>query len=458
MRFNGRSQLGLAVLAALGIVVPVACATESDSSFETAPEGSTSTDTGHGTGGLDDPGCEGPLGPPQDPSSLPTCCAEGAPEDVTAVAGAHCVADVPDIVSSALAPCDSGGFCVPDPFIKSGGVFTPKACDAFDGSAGVCLSGCIPQVANVAGILEQDVCDTGERCAPCVFSGSPTGACDIKFTCESSLGGTGGGPAACDDPTTCEYDCPTPALDPSVLPPCPNLCGGHCVPNAQVPDPSFLSQLEACDASSVCVPDTFIVKAGKLTPPTCKSVGGFEGRCLSTCLPAVSEQAAQLPKDTCGDGELCTPCYDPLTGDDTGACKVSCDKGPAGPAQTFQKCCPDGKGLCVPAGSIPPDQQDKLGNDTCPQDAGAQLCVPDPFLEAQQSGQPFFPQSCETSFWLQFLFGSEYASGACLPECIPEVADAPFVTQGECPDAWKCVPCQTPPFGGDSGACGPQGG
>src|SRR6185295_6433086 len=212
--------------------------------------------------------------------------------------------------------------------------FTPKACSAFDGSAGVCLSACIPEVAKVASILTQDVCEANERCAPCVFSGSPTGACDIKGECVGSSTGSsgqGGGAPACDDPNTCVYDCPTPAIDPSILPACTTCGDGHCVPNAQIPDASLLSQLGKCDDTSSCVPDVFIETNGKFVAPTCKSVSGVEGRCLSRCLPEVASQAAQLPQDICADTEACVPCYDPLEGTDTGACKISCDTGPAGP-------------------------------------------------------------------------------------------------------------------------------
>jgi hypothetical protein len=207
------------------------------------------------------------------------------------------------------------------------------------------------------------------------------------------------------------------------------------------------------------VPEEFISKNGKFIPETCKSIGGFEGRCLSTCLPQIAEQAAQLPVDICDAAtQVCAPCYDPFTGEPTGACSQSCDTGPAGPAQKFAKCCGDLQGTCIPGGNIPADQKEQLGQDVCPQDSGEMVCVPDPILNAQQSGVPFYPQACETSFWLQFLLGSQYSEGGCLPECIPKVADAPLVDQGDCPDAWKCVPCTDPQTGQPSGACEPQGG
>ena len=440
----------LVLLSTVGLAFPLACAQSGDA--ETT-EGSAASghpgDSASGAG-AGDPGCVGPLGAPVDPETLTACCPD--------FGGAHCVEKVPADLEAHVGTCDGGGYCVPDPFISTGGVFTPKACKAFDGSAGVCLSACIPEIGKVATVLSQDVCDASERCAPCDFGGKPTGACDIKGECEGQgSSGTGGAAPSCDDPATCLNECPP--IDPSGLglTACTTCGGAHCVPTAQVPDPMLLAELAKCDDTSVCVPDDLIATSGKFIPATCKSVSGVEGRCLSKCLPQVADQAAQLPQDTCPETHACVPCYDPLSGMDTGACKISCDPGPAGPPQTFAKCCKDMMGTCIPAASVPPEQQAELGPDSCPQDQGAAVCVPDPFLEAQQSGMPFVPETCETSFFLQFLFGDEYKDGACLPECIPQIASAPFLEQDVCPDNWKCAPCKDPQTGQSSGACDPQG-
>jgi hypothetical protein len=446
------------VLSILGLAASVMAACAEDNGAggplsSGAGAGGSQGSSGSGATDVGAPDCEGPLGPPRDPAGLPECCPEHGE--------AHCV-EVPADFQSLVSPCESGGHCVPDDFISTGGVFTPVPCAAFDGSQGVCLSACIPQIAEVASILEQDVCKASERCAPCVFGGKDTGACDIVGSCEDGGSASSSGDApACDDPATCEYDCATPALDPSALPACPDCGGGHCVPTAQIPDPSLLDQLAACDASSVCVPDDIIVTNGKLVPSTCKSVAGSEGRCLSSCLPAVSGQLAQLPQDVCPDTHKCVPCYDPQSGEDTGACRVSCDTGPTGPPQTFAKCCNNDEGVdegtCIPSSLVPADQADQLGEDSCPQDSGAALCVPDVFLQAQTSGMPYLPATCDTGFWIQSFFGDEFSQGACLPECIPEVDDTPFLVQDDCPEAWKCVPCQNPQTGESSGACDPKG-
>jgi hypothetical protein len=388
-----------------------------------------------------DPECEGPLGEPQDPSTLPACCPD--------YGGAHCLLDVPDELKAQAAPCDGGGYCVPDEFIATGGVFTPATCTSIQAAPGVCLSACIPQVAEYVDLLPQDVCKTSERCVPCVspLDGMSTGACDLGFECPQGSGGAGGGqggsggaPPPCDDPATCVWDCPMPALDPSSLPSCPSGCAGHCVANALVP-PEQASQLGSCDASTLCVPDELITTAGKFIADTCASVAGFEGRCLSTCIPEVAGQAAELPQSTCTGGEVCVPCYDPFDGTDTGACTLSCDPGPQDPPQTFPECC-QGWGTCVPTQSVPADQVDKFAQESC---AATLTCVPETFLDG--SYQPVF---CEPSFLIWLLTGQDV--GACLPQCMPDVASAPLVDQDVCPDYHLCIPCFDQ--GGQStGAC-----
>ena len=383
-------------------------------------------DSGSGASSSDSSGagqdCEGPLGAPQDPESLPACCAE--------VGGAHCVDSVPEDLQSFAAACDGGGYCVPDEFISTGGVYTPPSCTSVQGSAGVCLSACIPKVAEVAAILPQDSCAAHEKCVPCVspIDGTETGACKLGFSCDAS--GTGAGPA-CDDPSTCVYDCATPAIDLDTLDPCPDGCGGHCLEEGLVPEEQK-SQLGPCDDGKLCVPDDLLEMGGKLIPETCESIAGFEGRCLSDCLPEVAGQAAMLPKSSCVTGQLCVPCYDPIDGSATGACSLSCDAGPKEPAQTLPECC-NGVGTCVPTASLPPDQASSFGQDACPAAQGLS-CVPDVLLSG-----PYVPIQCKPSN-LIFLFTGQQV-GACMKKCMPSVASAPYVEQGACASDELCIPC-----------------
>lgn len=263
--------------------------------------------------------------------------------------------------------------------------------------------------------------------------------------------------ASCDDPSTCEYDLETtcggqPVIDPASLPNCPeSVCasGGHCVPSGLVPADQK-GDLAECAGDALCVPDRLIERGGLATAPSCAAFGGGEGRCLSTCLPAVAYKAALLSRDVCAADELCVPCFDPFDGTDTGACAISCDSGPTQPAKTLPSCCSDkGGGTCVPS-TFAGEGADKLDEEEC-EGLGAlgSVCVPSQILDAHLVGVPFNPVECETGAFIQSLgLGSE---GGCLPECIP-IVDALPVSQSNCSDGFKCVPCVD--LDGDgTGAC-----
>jgi len=281
-------------------------------------------------------------------------------------------------------------------------------------------------------------------------TGTDTGGDDFSSsTSSSSTSGQSSSSSSSSSGEECPYEGPPP-IDVSTLPPCPDcdIGGAHCVPTGLVP-PEFLDQLDNCDPDTKCVPDKFIETTGLFIPKSCNSVAGVEGRCLSPCIPQVAEQVAMLPQDICEPHEVCTPCYDPTTGEDTTACTLSCDPGPVNPPELLPKCC-DGAGTCVPpelVDNVKPGQSEQLGEDSCPQSAGALICAPDIFVNDPN----WKPQSCQTSL-ISGFFGDAYKPGACLPDCIPAV-DLFLILKDGCPDGMKCAPCLMPPFGSPSGAC-----
>ena len=377
-----------------------------------------------------------PSMPGQDPAYLEPCCLEFG-------GGAHCVPDglVPAETRDLVGACEGPGLCIPDKFIEAGGALQAKPCDSINGT-GRCMSICVPQVQEFINILGQDVCDDGELCAPCIdpMTDELTGACELAKGC--------GGPDDEDPiPAPCPYEGPA-LLDPSQFPSCPSCTAGgaRCLPNELVP-PDQSDRLAPCDADSKCVPDEFIASLGKHVPARCNSLADAEGRCLSRCLPDVAIEADRLPQSTCPAHQLCVPCFDPLSGEDTQACSQSCDEGPENPPYVFPPCC-SGRGTCVPPESISAQGEDpsQLGQDVCPP-SPALLCVPDVMLEGDYKAQ-----SCTTGFFLTFMFGDEYGPGACMPDCIPAV-DSFMLGQGECSDGMKCAPCLDPLAGAPSGAC-----
>src|SRR5262245_19983536 len=108
--------------------------------------------------------CQGPLGKP-----VPRAELSGMTAYCQAQLGkAQCLAAVPDDIKPMLGGCDTGGYCIPDSFLVTGGSEPPATCTAFGGQ-GVCLSRCIPQVEENAAALRKDTC-TGadELCVPCI--------------------------------------------------------------------------------------------------------------------------------------------------------------------------------------------------------------------------------------------------------------------------------------------------
>ena len=287
----------------------------------------------------------------------------------------------------------------------------------------------------------------------------------------SSNGGAGG--ACVEDPNTCAAEC----LDTSLLDlfqPCPSdVCGqpSRCV------DPSIAgisdeqsALLADCPDGSKCVPEEFILTFNKFDLVNCSSVNGFEGRCLSECLPPVAEQAGFLPVDICQAGERCTPCFDPFTGEPTGACGLSCDEPPLTPPEdnAFKACCQNkAGGHCLPAALVGSASADILDTAECEGmgEAGT-VCVPDVVYE-QVSTQGFFiGAQCEVDQLIVFTGTSN--EGACLPRCIPEVdqqskmiemeaegSPFPIDLQSNCPNGFSCLPCINQAM--STGACDPQG-
>lgn len=294
--------------------------------------------------------------------------------------------------------------------------------------------------------------------AACGIEGPPDGPADDgaggyddgSFT-EDDGGLDSSGSGHTDDSSssggTTEPECPhegPPLLDVTTLPECPSCAGGaHCLPGSLVP-PESQGQLASCDADSLCVPDMFIETGGEFIPPTCESLLGAEGRCLSVCLPSVAEQAGSLPQATCQANEVCVPCYDPQDGTDTDACWQGCDPGPSEPPVQLPECC-DGLGKCVPSAAVPPDKVDKLPQDTCPEDVDQLVCAPNVYIDDPN----YKAATCQT----EGLFGIGGGPGGCVPGCLVSGFEDLLTKQGSCQDGWKCAPCTNPLTMASTGAC-----
>ncbi len=411
----------------------------------------TTTATGAtdgGGGGDSGSHCSPPIGG-MDAGQFPSgCCSKGP---------AACVptSNVPPSLQSAFSTC-TDGLCVPDEIIAAGSSYVATSCMSSLG-AGVCLSGCIPEIGNSPdfSLLSQGSCITGDVCVPCInpLTSMPTGACSLKVTlCGSDAGSPSDAGDAASGPT-CPYTGP-PLVDPSSFPQCmPSCNGAHCVPAALVPA-SDASQLATCTASGgaagYCAPDSLVESGGQGVPPTCTSIAGAEGRCLSTCLPAVAAEAFLLPTAGCSANEACVPCYNPTSADPrmpTGACSLACDM-PADPPtilscpytgpqiidpSIFGPCMPScGGAHCVPSSLVAAAEQSQLATCTTSQ-GGDGYCAPDSITE--YAGEAV-PPTCKS------VAGVE---GRCLSTCLPAIAaEADILPQSTCASGEVCAPCYNP--------------
>ncbi len=227
----------------------------------------------------------------------------------------------------------------------------------------------------------------------------------------------------------CEpYDPPEQDMTPPA-----SCCGGvgTCVPSEYVPT-TLASQLdgEECGEALVCAPNTALFIPDAL-PGSCRAPGDLEGRCLSICLPAVAAQADRLDQRGCDRDERCVPCYDPLTGADTNACRVSGDE-PREKARTYQRCCgaQDAElGTCVPLQLLTSAQIDSLPVESCRQPGTR--CVPSGLLDGSDG-----PEGCT----VRGLLG-ERSQGACMAECFLPLAARLLSAANGCEGGERCIAC-----------------
>jgi hypothetical protein len=374
----------------------------------------------------------GPALTPEDPNKFPKCaCAKGGK--------ARCIPKdkVPSNVSAQLDTCTEGGagVCVPDALVKSGGAAPPTCKSAF--GEGRCMSMCVPEVSKNATLLnrgEGDTCAEDERCVPCknpLKNNEPTGVCEIGKPVTQCAGKAAdqkpSGPAA---PLACPYTGPA-IVDVKTFPACGD--GARCVPENLVPA-NAAALLKKC-SGGVCAPEKSIAAGGQYLPKTCKSIANAEGRCVNVNIPAVEAQKASLPQDNCDANERCTPCFSPLDGKETGACKtVTCDS-PKQPAVQFKTCC-QGKGTggkCVPKTMVPAAQQSKLRDDEDACEKGTELCAPNENLDPANK-----PAQCTAST----LFTGQY-SGVCVSDCVDfSFIESIGTSRGNCPKSFTCAPCE----------------
>ena len=240
----------------------------------------------------------------------------------------------------------------------------------------------------------------------------------------------------------------------------------HCVSSAGIPD-DLDPLLGRCgeDGMGVCLPDSFLTARAGFEVPSCTSVGGLPGACLSVCLAGVEENRNILPQDVCNSNERCIPCVNPIDGQDTGICgPIDCsllnEEDPnsnAGEESTAGEtnndmggsnveemagmqgsgplgappCC-DMQGSCLSPNIVPEEALEVLGE--CQSSNGEQLmCVPNVMIDLSWT-----PEPC-----MGYIFIFNPYNGVCLPECLEIPLEWTF-DERPCPENFVCAPCRDP--------------
>jgi hypothetical protein len=202
--------------------------------------------------------------------------------------------------------------------------------------------------------------------------------------------------------------CRPSAVEEPPIAPVATCCGGAgtCIVGGVAP-----AELEAqfdgasCSGALLCAPNDWLFDP-YAAPVACRAPGDLEGRCLSTCLTSVAEQADRLDQRGCDRDQRCVPCFDPVTGEDTHACGMDGDA-PAEEAHTYQRCCGAAgheQGMCVPLALLSPDEIDVLSVDSCHEPG--MRCAPDTLFAG--AGEP---RATKPDAGLARCFGAADARG-----------------------------------------------
>jgi hypothetical protein len=349
--------------------------------------------------------CE-PLRTPR-PVSYPKCSEALCPgQDSVCVPGSAVQAlGVPFGTATSLSECSDGSKCVSTAIVEQAGHVRLPHCTSVAGAEGRCVSSCMPMGAWQPSDLPQDTCAASEHCAPCYdpSDGRATGACAL---------GCDRGPE--EAPRTLETCCSG---------------RGRCMPPQTTGSANLKPPRDSCESDAVCVPSS--LTDARAIPKTCASVDGSEGRCTSTCLGRLTA-LIDLPTQGCAKDEVCTPCYDPITGNNTGACTLHGDA-PTQPMQRFERCCDGDReipaGVCVPPKLSRGRAGDIFRRSPC---KGDRVCVPTVELV-----DPDY----------QYPLCLSVTLGVCMPSCLFDPLDALLFTSLLCDRGDVCVPC-SPLIGG----------
>jgi hypothetical protein len=238
---------------------------------------------------------------------------------------------------------------------------------------------------------------------------------------------------------------------------CCVLDTGTCTDPSEIADPVLAAAYghDSCEGSLKCVPSMpALADAGALGAfdPCTWTVGDLEleGRCLPGCFVQGHPSASFLKQGSCSEHLVCAPCFNPIDGATTGACRVAPGDAPVDPAPPpFAECgapppaAPPGPpgGLCAPADLVVEVDNAAIAALEQLDCRPGELCAP--ALKVKDTRACFEP--CESA--VADLLGDKYRPGGCVPSYVVQLVEPAAVgqvDQGSCAAGELCAPCLNP--------------
>lgn len=241
---------------------------------------------------------------------------------------------------------------------------------------------------------------------------------------------------------------------------------GRCVPTGTLGDFAETFEKADCKGASACVPEDLVREGTKIKLKDCTAVLNSPGKCFWPLAAQVIENYDLLKsatKDQCEGDQICAPCADPRTGQETGVCDLGKDSGGDCKGDGAEK---KSGGASKPAPAACPQVEPILEESAFKQDScgSNMLCVEEGLVGADRAkllskcstgvcapkksvlrGGNYVPKTCKS------LAGAE---GRCSNIGVPDVAkQKDLLPQADCDADERCAPCFDPTDGKETGAC-----
>lgn len=241
---------------------------------------------------------------------------------------------------------------------------------------------------------------------------------------------------------------------------------GRCVPTGTLGDRKDTFEKADCKGDAACVPEDLVREGTKISLKKCTAVLNTEGRCFWPLAKQVMENYDLLKgatKDQCEGDQICAPCMDPRTQEETGVCSLGESAGGSDckGGSTEKKT----SGATKPAATCP-QVEPILEEGTFKQDSCGtnMLCVQEDLVGADRAK---LLAKCSTGVCApkkSVLRGGNYvpktcksianAEGRCSNVGVPDIAAKKDLLPRDTCDADElCAPCFDPTDGRETGAC-----